>query len=156
MSEHRILQDLLAAFSDTGPGRVSVVATAAGVALEENKLIQFVVPTWGDVDNVIVLPAPQPARIVIIAGSATGGKLRSNAPAIVAINGELDAEMTVDAGMMVIAIDESATSWKAFSIASDGSVYGLASGGALIVGWILTTGFWVDSSPWNDSQNWID
>lgn len=129
MSEHRILRDLLAAFSDTGQGRVAVTATATGVKLNEDTLVQFVVPTWGSVDNVIILPSPQPAKVVIIAGAATGGKLRSSATATVSINEELSVDITVDAGMMVIAFCESSTSWKAFTIAADGSVGGAASGG---------------------------
>lgn len=127
MSPHRVLRDLLAAFSDIGPGRVAVAATSDGVALEENKLVQFVVPTWGNANNILILPSPQPGKIVIIAGAATGGELRSSNPATVAINGGTgaSAESAVAANQMVIAICESATSWKAFTIASDGTTAGL-------------------------------
>jgi hypothetical protein len=127
MSAHRVLRDLLAAFSDVGPGRVAIAATATGAALEENKLVQFVVPTWGGANNILILPSPQPGKIVIIAGAATGGELRSSAPATVAINGGTGAaaESAVAASQMVIAICESATSWKAFTIASDGTTAGL-------------------------------
>ena len=127
MSPHRVLRDLLAAFSDVGPGRVAVTATSDGVALEENKLVQFVVPTWGAADNIIILPSPQPGKIVIIAGAATGGELRSSAPATVGINGGTgaSAESAVAANRMIVAICESATSWKAFGIASDGTTAGL-------------------------------
>lgn len=124
MSAHRVLRDLLAAFSDVGPGRVAVTATAGGVALEENKLIQFVVPTWGAADNIIILPSPQPGKIVIIAGAATGGELRSSDPATIGINAGVGAgaESAIAASMMVIAICESATNWKGFTIASNGTV----------------------------------
>lgn len=127
MSAHRVLRDLLAAFSDVGPGRVAIAATATGAVLEENKLIQFVVPTWGAVDNILILPSAQPGKIVIIAGAATGGELRSSAPATVAINGGSGAaaESAVAANQMVIAICESSTSWKAFTIASNGTTAGL-------------------------------
>ena len=127
MSAHRVLRDLLAAFSDVGPGRVAVTATSDGVALEENKLIQFVVPTWGNANNIIILPSAQPGKIVIIAGAATGGELRSSAPATIAINGGTgaSAESAVAANQLVVAICESASSWKAFTIASDGTTAGL-------------------------------
>lgn len=127
MSAHRILRDLLSAFSDVGPGRVSITATSSGASLEENKLIQFVEPTWGAATNILILPSPLPGKIVIIAGAATGGELRSSDPATIAINGGSGAnvESAVAANQMVIAICESATSWKAFTIASDGTTAGL-------------------------------
>lgn len=127
MSAHRVLRDLLAAFSDVGPGRVAVTATATGVALEENKLVQFVVPTWGAADNIIILPSAQPGKIVIIAGAATGGELRTSAPSTIAINGGsgANAESAIAAGKMVVAICESSTSWKALGIASDGTTAGV-------------------------------
>lgn len=127
MSPHRVLRDLLSAFSEVGPGRVAVTATSTGVALEENKLVQFVIPTWGAADNIIILPSPQPGKIVIIAGAATGGELRSSSPTTIAINGGTGAnvESAVAANQMVIAICESATSWKAFVIGITGTTAGL-------------------------------
>ena len=124
---HRILETLLTAFSDVGPGRVAVTATSTGVALQENLAVQFVVPTWGAADNIIILPSPQPGKIVIIAGAATGGELRSSSPSTIAINGGTgaNAESAVAANRMIVAICESATSWKAFGIASDGTTAGL-------------------------------
>lgn len=121
------MRDLLAAFSDVGPGRVAVTATSDGVALEENKLVQFVVPTWGNANNIIILPSAQPGKIVILAGAATGGELRSSSPTTIAINGGTGAgaESAVAASRMIIAICESDTSWKAFGIASDGTTAGL-------------------------------
>ena len=127
MSAHRVLRDLLSAFSDIGPGRVAVAATADGVALEENKLIQFVVPTWGAATNIVILPSPQPGKIVIIAGAATGGELRSSDPATIAINGGsgAGAESAIAASKMAIMFCESETSWKGIGIASDGTVAGI-------------------------------
>lgn len=127
MSPHRVLRDLLAAFSDVGPGRVAVTATSDGVALEENKLVQFVVPTWGNANNIIILPSAQPGKIVIIAGAATGGELRSSDPATIGINAGVGAgaESAVAANMMVIAICESSTNWKGFTIASNGTLAAL-------------------------------
>lgn len=127
MSAHRVLRDLLSAFSDIGPGRVAIAATPDGVALEENKLIQFVVPTWGNANNILILPSPQPGKIVIIAGAATGGELRSSDPATIGINAGVGvaAESAVSANMMVVAICESATNWKGFTIASNGTLAAL-------------------------------
>lgn len=127
MSAHRVLRDLLAAFSSIGPGRVDVTATSDGVALEENKLVQFVTPTWVNANNIIILPSPQPMKVVVIAGAATGGELRTSSPSTIAINGGsgANAESAVAANQMVIAICESATSWKAFTIAGNGTVAGL-------------------------------
>lgn len=126
-SGHRILADLLEAFTDVGPGYVAKTATSTGAKLDENKAIQFVVPTWDAATNILILPNPDPGKIVIIAGAATGGELRSSAPTTVGINGGTgaDAESAVAASEMVIAICESATSWKAFKITSNGTTSGL-------------------------------
>jgi hypothetical protein len=125
--EHRILNVLLEAFSSGGPGLVPLTATAAGVNIPDERLYVFIVPTWGAVDNILILPPPVPGRIVVIAGAATGGELRSSAPATIGINGGTGAnvESAVAANQMVIAICESATSWKAFVIGSTGTTAGL-------------------------------
>ena len=130
MSIHAMLNDLLQAFTVNGPGYVAATATSDGSGtgtLLERLLVQFVVPTWGSASNIIVLPSPEPGKVVIIAGAATGGELRTNAPATVGINGGTgaSAESAVAANQMVVAICESATSWKAFTIASDGTTAGL-------------------------------
>lgn len=127
MSSHRILADLLEAFSDVGPGSNRLTATATGTKISSESLIQIVTPTWGNANNILILPDPSPGMIVMIAGAATGGELRSSDPETVAINGGTgaNAESAVAANQMVIAICESATSWKALTIASDGTVAGL-------------------------------
>lgn len=131
MSAHQMLSDLLKAFTEQGPGYVNATATDDGSGtgtLRENLLVQFVVPNWdGDATHILVLPSPKPGKVVIIAGATTGGELRTSAPATVAINGGSGAaaESAVAANQMVIAICESATSWKAFTIASDGTTAGL-------------------------------
>jgi hypothetical protein len=130
MSIHSLMNDLLRAFTEVGPGYVAATATSDGSGtgtLRENLLVQFVVPTWGGVNNILILPSPAPGKIVIIAGAGTGGELRTNAPATVGINGGTGTgvESAVAASQMVIAICESATSWKAFTIASDGTTAGL-------------------------------
>jgi len=121
---HRILNTLLGAFSDQGAGHVALTASADGTPMKEEPWLQFVVPTWVAATNILILPAPKPGRIVIIAGVATGGELRSNSPTTVAINGGTGAaaESAIGADEMVVAICESATSWKAFTLASDGTI----------------------------------
>lgn len=124
---HNILHDLLRAFTDNGPGTVRLAATATGVKIPDERLIQIVIPTWGNADNILILPNPEPGKIVIVAGAATGGELRTTAPATVAINGGTGAaaESAVAANQMVVLICESTTSWKALTIASNGTVAGL-------------------------------
>jgi len=124
---HRILNDLVDAFSEIGPGSVALTATATGAQIPNERLVQIVTPTWGNAAYILILPDPVPGKVVIIAGAATGGELRSSAPATIAINGGTgaSAESEVAASQMVIAICESATSWKAFTIASDGTTAGL-------------------------------
>lgn len=121
---HNILNDALRAFSSGGPGVVRLAATASGTRIPEERLLQLVIPTWGAVDNILILPAPDPGKIVIIAGAATGGELRTTNPATIGINGGTGAaaESAISADMMVIAICESATNWKSFTIASNGSL----------------------------------
>jgi len=127
MSEHNILHELLGAFSSNGPGLVPLIASTAGTQIPDERLVQFVIPTWGNANNILILPNPDPGKIVIIAGAATGGELRTTAPATIAINGGTGAaaESAVAANQMVICICESATSWKAFTIASNGTTAGL-------------------------------
>jgi hypothetical protein len=124
---HRILSDLLESFSSEGPGAVSLTATSDGAKIPEDRFIQLVTPTWGNANNILILPSPIPGKIVMIAGAATGGELRSSAPATIAINGGTgaSAESAVAANQMVFAICESATSWKAFTLAGDGTIAGL-------------------------------
>ena len=128
-SPHNILNDALRAFSSGGPGVVRLTATATGTRIPEERLIQLVIPTWGAVDNILILPAPDPGKIVIIAGAATGGELRTTSPNTVSINGAVGqgsaAESAVAANQMVICICESPTSWKALVIGSTGTVAGL-------------------------------
>lgn len=116
------MNDALRAFSSGGPGVVRLTATATGTRIPEERLLQLVIPTWGNANNILVLPAPDPGKIVIIAGAATGGELRTTNPATIGINGGVgaDAESAISADMMVIAICESATNWKSFTIASNG------------------------------------
>ena len=124
---HNILNDLLRAFTDNGPGLVPLIASTAGTQIPDERLVQFVIPTWGNANNILILPNPGPGKVVFIAGAATGGELRTTAPATIAINGGTGAaaESAVAANQMVICICESATSWKAFAIAGNGTTAGL-------------------------------
>lgn len=123
---HNILHDLLRAFTDNGPGLVRLAATDTGVKIPNERLIQMVIPTWGVNTNSLVLPSPEPGKIVIVAGAATGGKLQSSVPATVKINGTANGgKSSVAANQMVVLICESSTSWKAVAIAEAGTVSAL-------------------------------
>jgi|LauGreDrversion4_2_1035121.scaffolds.fasta_scaffold00336_8 hypothetical protein len=127
MSAHMVLNELLRAFSNNGPGSVPLVASATGTRIPEESLVQIVIPTWGNVNNILILPSPVPGRVVIVAGAATGGELRTTSPTTIAINGGTGAaaESAVAANMMAILICESATSWKGFTLAAAGTVAAL-------------------------------
>ena len=120
---HRFFADALRALVGDGPGSMLVTATAEGARIPDTGAFLIVTPTWGGVNNILVLPPPVPGRIVIIAGAATGGELRTSNPATIGINGGVgvDAESAISANMMVIAICESATNWKGFTLAAVGT-----------------------------------
>jgi hypothetical protein len=120
---HRFLKDWQEAFNSGGPGYVPLTATSGGVKIPEDRGSQLVVPTWGSASNKLILPSPQPGTIVMIAGAATGGVLETNATATVTVNGATSVKVAPN--QAVYAICESATAWKAFGIASDGSITGL-------------------------------
>lgn len=124
---HRFLADLLISFSENGPGNVPLIVSPTGTQIPDGQFIMIVRPTWGNANNWLTLPPPVPGRIVMIAGAATGGELRTSNPATIGINGGVgaNAESAVAANQMVIAICESATNWKAFTIAGNGTVAGL-------------------------------
>ena len=125
---HNILNDLLRAFTDNGPGLVPLIASTAGTQIPDERLVQFVIPTWGNANNILILPNPDPGKVVFIAGAATGGELRTTAPATIAINGTTGAnfESAIPANVMAILICESATNWKGFTIAANGTPSQLA------------------------------
>lgn len=124
---HRFLADLLISFSENGPGNVPLIVAPTGTQIPDGRFIMIVRPTWENANNWLTLPPPVPGRIVMIAGAATGGELRTSNPATIGINGGVgaNAESAVAANQMVIAICESATNWKAFTIAGNGTVAGL-------------------------------
>lgn len=122
--DHRILGDILGAITSGKPGSAALIATAAGTRISGEVAFQIVTPVWGAVDNILILPPPVPGMIIVIAGTATGGELRTSAPATIGINGGTgtDAESAIAANMMVLLICESATNWKGLTIASNGVV----------------------------------
>lgn len=120
-----ILNDALRAFSSGGPGVVRLTAAAepVGTRIPEERLYQIVIPTWGNANNVLTLPAPDPGKIVVVAGAATGGEIRTTSPTTVSINGVTGTnfESALPANVMAILICESATNWKGFTIAANGT-----------------------------------
>jgi hypothetical protein len=125
---HNILSDALQAFSPGGPGVVRLTATAAGAKILEERLLQIVIPTWNAVNNILILPAPDPGKIVIIVGAATGGNLQSSDPDAISIGGEFGLA-TIAANMMVVAICESPSSWVGITISSGGVPSALSGSG---------------------------
>jgi hypothetical protein len=101
--------------------------TGDGTIADEGMLSFVTVDCDGDANHIFVLPTPTPGTIVIAAVGATGCEMRSSAPATVAINGGsgTNAESAIAASSLVVAICESATSWKAFAVASDGTTAGV-------------------------------
>lgn len=81
--------------------------------------LQFVTVTSDDANKIIILPAPTPGTVVILANGATGYELRSSAPATVAINGGsgANAESAIAAATLVIAVCTSVTTWQAIGLA---------------------------------------
>jgi hypothetical protein len=77
----------------------------------------------GDANHIVILPTPTPGTELWIFGGATGGELRSSAPATVAINGgaESNAESAVGANVNVHCICTSATTWVCNTFAADGT-----------------------------------
>ena len=75
------------------------------------------------------LPAPVPGLMVAIVMTANGGKLRSSAPATIKINGGSGAAASsaIVANTEVVAICMSATAWKAWTVAADGTWTALAA-----------------------------
>lgn len=116
---HRILADLLDAFTPQGPGAVPLTATASGAEMPDNRLAMLVTPTWVSASNKLILPPPVAGKVVIIAGASTGGVLQSTNTATISINGA--TSLTVAPNETVIVICDSPTKWKAFAIASDGT-----------------------------------
>ena len=110
-------------------GAVARTATAAGDGtglIADGGMFQFIAVTakTADATGIIVLPTPTPGTIIVLAVGATGYELRTSTPASIGINGGTgaDAESAIGANTLVLAICESATSWKALQMGSDGTL----------------------------------
>lgn len=108
----------------------AVTATATGTTtgiIPEG--VTHVVVTSSVNTKLVTLPAPVPGLMVTIVMTANGGKLRSSAPATVKINGGsgASASSAITANTEVIAICMSATSWKAWTVAADGTLAALTA-----------------------------
>lgn len=109
--------------SFTYPADVAVTATSDGLTtgtIADKGLLQFVTVTSGNATHIVVLPAPVPGTVVILANGATGYELRTSAPGTISINGGAgsNAESAIAANTMVIAVCTSATTWQAIGIAA--------------------------------------
>lgn len=80
----------------------------------------WVTVTSAGANNIIILPTPTPGTLVILTVGANGYELRSDTPASVAINGGTgaNAESAIAATSTVLAMCETATSWRAIEIAT--------------------------------------
>lgn len=112
-------------FTQAAIARTATASGATTGTIASGPMLQFIsVTAGGDANSIIILPAPTPGTIVILHVGATGYELRSSAPATVAINGGTgaNAESAIAANSTVIAICISATLWKAFQLAADGTL----------------------------------
>lgn len=103
----------------TAANTATVAGATTGTIAAAGSL-QFVTVTSGDAAHIIILPAPTPGTIVILANGATAYELKSSAPSTIAINGGTGAAVssTIAANSMVIAVCTSATTWQAIRIAA--------------------------------------
>lgn len=83
----------------------------------------FVTVTATDANYIIVLPTPTPGTVVSLRNGATGYELRSSAPATVAINGGVGAnvESALGANVLTTCKCDTATTW----VCMDQSVAGV-------------------------------
>lgn len=104
---------------------IARTATSDGLTtgtIASGPMLQFISVTSASANNIIVLPAPTPGTIVVLAVGANGFELRSSDPATIAINGGTGsaAESAISANMCVVAICTSATTWQGFTLTSAG------------------------------------
>lgn len=79
--------------------------------------------------KLVTLPAPVPGLRLILVMTANGGKVRSSAPTTIEINGGKGAAVAsaIVANTEVICECISATSWKCWTVAADGTWAALAA-----------------------------
>lgn len=111
----------------------SIVATTGTSAGGSNQIkspamfMHVTVSVTTDANDIVILPEPVPGRIVILSNGATGYEVRSSAPSTVGINGGTgaSAESAIGANVTAWFVCHSATAWRAFEIASDGTTDGV-------------------------------
>lgn len=106
---------------------IARTATADGLTtgtIADGPMLQFITVTSASANNIIVLPSPTPGSIVILHVAATGYELRTSAPATIGINGGTgaSAESAIGANVTAVLICATATSWKGFQMAGDGTL----------------------------------
>lgn len=79
--------------------------------------------------KLVTLPAPVPGLRLSLVMTANGGKVRSSAPGTIAINGGTGAAASsaIAANTEVLFECMSATSWKAWTVAADGTFAALVA-----------------------------
>lgn len=79
--------------------------------------------------KLVTLPAPVPGLRLTLVMTANGGKVRSSAPASIKINGGSGAAASsaISANVEVIFECMSATLWKAWTVAADGTMAALVA-----------------------------
>lgn len=100
----------------------AVTATVGGAAISATS--SHVTVTSSDANHIVILPAPVVGKQLVIDVGATGFELRSSAPSTIAINGGsgANAESAIPANSTCFLTCISATAWKGFKLASDGTV----------------------------------
>lgn len=116
------LEDRLIAVEAGEAVVASVTATADGLTTGIiGSTAGHVTVTSGNADHIVVLPAPEVGKRIVIDVGANGFELRSSSPTTIAINGGTGsaAESAIAANSTIIAICVSATAWKAFFLDAD-------------------------------------
>lgn len=108
-------------------GAINRTATADGGgdgAIASGPTLQFISVTSDNANHFVVLPAPTAGSMVVLANGGTGYKLRTSAPATVALNGGsgASASSSIGANVTAVLICRNATNWVGFQIASAGTV----------------------------------
>ena len=111
---------------------VAITANADGLTTAitpDGGKFQHVTVTSGNAAHLVTLPTPTPGTQVVYDVGANGFKLRSSAPASIAINGGTgaSASSTIAANSTLVMICVSATSWKGFFLDADSDVAKVAA-----------------------------
>lgn len=100
----------------------AVTATVGGAAISATTSHATV--TSSDANHIVILPAPVVGKQIVIDVGATGFELRSSTPASISINGGsgANAESAIPANATCFLTCISATAWKGYKLAADGTV----------------------------------